>query len=318
MKNISNKIKNKIKSLFKSKDKIILSNKKNDIIINKYINIDLNFYRNHYEDISGFDDVQLLNHYQENGYHEGRICVYNSRREEFVETIKGEKILEIGPFDHPLLHGDNIFYADLADKNELIKKASECGSTFNQVPEIDYVIPDGSIKNIDQKFDAIISAHNIEHHPDLIAHLIEAFSILNEGGQYYLIIPNANYCFDASLPLTNVSEIIEASEQKRKVHSLNSIIKQFGMTSHNECIEYWRENNSKKLYPLDAGRIKRAIEVYRNSNGSYIDAHAWQFTPFSFSNIINCLIELEIIPFKKVLVNGPIYGLHEFTAILYK
>lgn len=319
-----------MKSIFSriiKKMKSVVNNDNNEIInlkvspnnyISDYLNIDEDFYKNHYNDLSGFSDQEAVQHYQNHGYIEGRICSSIAKREDLINIVKGDKILEIGPFDHPLLKGSNIIYADIDDKDGLIAKAKELKSPFNQVPEIDYVISDGSLKSISDKFDAIISAHNIEHHPNLIGHLCEAAELLNEGGKYYLIIPDSKHCFDASLNITEIGEIIEANEMGRKNHSLNSVIKHYAMTSHNNSIEYWRENENNKFYPLDAERIKNAVAMFKNSSGNYIDAHAWQFSPLSFSKIINCLIEMQYIPFKKVIVNGPVYGLHEFTAILYK
>lgn len=283
-----------------------------------FINLDTQFYRKRHADLKKFSDEELVRHYERHGYREGRQSSLYAVRENFKKLLKSKNVLEIGPFFSPFLSGGHVRYADVISTKEMVERAKKLGGDANQVPNIDYVVRDGSLKVIEDKFDAVFSAHNIEHQPNIIEHLREVAACLSEGGKFYLIIPNQNYCFDANLPPSKISEIFNAEMEQRKRHTIGSVIEHRAMTTHNNSMQHWKQNKIENFIPLDPMRVASAVSEYQNALGQYIDVHAWQFTPFSFSNILNCLISMETIPFKSVSVNGPVYGRNEFTAILTK
>ena len=280
-----------------------------------FINLDLGFYRSQYGDLTQFSDEMLRSHYSGYGYFEGRLSSPYALKEQFIAQLHGVKTLEIGPFFAPMLRGGNVKYLDVLSTDEMIVRAKSLGGPYNLVPNIDYVRPDGSLSEIPEKFDAIISSHNLEHQPDLIDHLKNAHRLLTDGGKYYFVIPHKSYCFDATLPASKISEIINAHFERRKIHTVGSVIEHRALTTHNDTLRHWSEP-PENFFVIDPSKVSAAIEEFNNARGSYIDVHAWQFTPFSFSNIINCLIEMKYIPFSSVLVNGPARDRNEFTAVL--
>ena len=282
------------------------------------IDIDLDFYRENNDDLRGLCDAALRNHYFEFGYDEGRVSHPLAKREPFIFSLGNVKTLEIGPFVTPLLRHDKMQYVDILSKKELVERAEKIGLCANQAVDIDFVSKNGRLEMIQEKFQIVTSSHNLEHQPDLISHLNEVSSLLEDDGKYVMIVPNSMYCFDADLPRSKISEIFNAHRDKRTVHTLGSTIEHSALTTHNDCSAHWSNRERSRYKCLDPDRISNAIKAFNSAEGSYIDVHAWQFEPYSLSDILDVLIRLEFIDFNKISCRGPVYGTFEFTVELYK
>lgn len=288
--------------------------------INSLIDLDLKFYASQNSDLKGYTDNELILHYLTAGYYEGRMSSELAIRENFLKSISEESILEIGPFTNPCFTGKNVEYVDIISTAELKEKAKKLGLKSENVPIIDYVTGGNLLDVVKKQYKVIFSSHNIEHHPDLISHLNNISSRLTDNGSYAIIVPNARYCFDANLPLSKISEVLNAFFEKRKNHTIGSIVEHRALTTHNDHEKHWidRKTNQNNYNPIDYRRVSDAIYEFEQANGGYIDVHAWQFDPFSFSDIIRCLIEIDYINFSSISCNGPVFGRNEFTAILKK
>ena len=286
------------------------------------INLDEIFYKNNNPDLKNLTSYDLKNHYFNFGYFEGRPSSEIALKQNFVNLLNVEvdkkSILEISPFTNPLILGKNVKYAEILSKDKLIKRATELKLEINKIPNIDYIISSSSLESITEKFNIIFSSHTIEHQPDLITHLNEVSSKLLDGGVYALIVPNAKYCFDASLPLSKISDVINAFFDKRKIHTVGSVIEHRALTTHNDPYRHWSEKKSILYNLVKVDKISSALEEFKNSLNKYIDVHAFQFDPLSFSDILNTLIKLKLINFSTVEVNGPVYGSFDFTLMLKK
>ena len=295
--------------------------------VDELINFDVNHYKRNNKDLSELSDQECVKHYFMYGYWEGRTSSEICTRENFIPLFeKNLHLLEIGPFTSPSFTGDGVKYFDVLSQKELIKRANKLNLNANLVPYIDYIHKNGSLKSIKEKFDVVYSSHCIEHQPNLIGHLNEVSEILHNGGHYALIIPNASYCFDANLPLSKISEVMHAESEKREFHTIESVIDHDALSTHNNPVAHWSLQSKlhklgltgRNYQPLDPSKVKKGIEAYTNSIGTYLDVHAWQFNPLTFSDICNCLIDLDIIKFDKIFCNGPVKNTFEFTAILTK
>jgi SAM-dependent methyltransferase len=286
------------------------------------INLDEEFYRINNKDLKNLSTFDLKNHYFNFGYFEGRPSSKIAIKENFIKTLNKEadkkSILEISPFNNPLMVGKNVKYAEILPKDKLIERAVELKLEVNKIPNIDYIISSHSLESITEKFNIIFASHVIEHQPDLITHLNEVSSKLIDGGIYALILPNAKYCFDANLPFSKISDVINAFIDKRKLHTLGSIIEHRALTTHNDPLRHWTEKKSILYKPIDVDKVSSAIEEFKNSSNQYIDVHAFQFDPMTFSDILNTLIKLKLINFRSVEVNGPVYASFDFTLMLKK
>jgi len=207
------------------------------------------------------------------------------------------QILEIGPLNRPLITGPQAMYFDLLPTELLRLRAEAQGLDPNSVPEIHFHDQQGDLSKINRKFGGAVSAHCLEHQPDLISHL-KHVSVLLEGKDsfYSVILPDKRYCFDALLPESKISEVVEAFELQHTHPSIWKVIEDRALTSNNDPIRHWNGDHGETNIDL-VERWKKATEEYKNSKGEYIDVHCWQFTPESFVKMINGLFELGYIDF---------------------
>ena len=293
-------------------------------VVKKLITIDLDYYRENNKDLVDYSDEHLLEHYGHDGYREGRMAHPQSIRENFFDIEEGLKCLEIGPFFKPLMTGENVKYIDILSESELLARAKSLSVSQEDIlniPNIDFVSKDGSLKAVTEKFDVLISAHNLEHQVDLIGHLIEAYDILVDGGKYKMVVPNCAFCFDASLSPSRISEIILANRSKPQTHSIAKVIEHLALTTHNDSRVHWAERRLIKKYePINVVKVSSAIAEFDRAKlaGKHLDVHSWQFLPHTLSDILQSLIELKIINFQKVICYGQVMNRNEFCIELIK
>ncbi|MDR0234251.1 MAG: tetratricopeptide repeat protein [Zoogloeaceae bacterium] len=226
-------------------------------------------------------------------------------------------VLEIGPFDRPLLRGENVRYFDILSSEGLKDRAK---SVQDRVPEnvpdvIHYVSSTGDLKIIPDRFDFVISSHMIEHSLDFVEHLQLASNLLHENGRYFCVVPDKRYCFDHYQNLTTIADVLDAHYCKLPGrHSLRSLLEHRALQTHNNPVLHWA-GQSGDCTENQIQRIKAAIEEFRTNPG-YIDVHKWYFTPQVFVNIVRILNELELTE----LVCAELYetprNALEFAAVL--
>jgi SAM-dependent methyltransferase len=281
--------------------------------------LDPTFYRNSYPDLAGFDDQVLFEHYQRHGIDEGRIGCRFGVRDAFIGLVPQDgAALEIGPFNRPVLTGQNVRYADVLDQEQLRARAREIGFDPDGCPTIHYPLPDGSLDRIPDRFDAVLSAHCIEHQPDLVDHLRSVERLLRPQGRYFLIIPDKRYCFDHFLPETSVADVVSAHMRRAKVHDVGSVIEHWALTTHNDCIRHWNGDHGQPAVEQGLDPVRRAIEACTAHPDAYFDVHAWQFTPRSFLRLMDQLAELGLIGLRVQAVYPTLRHHVEFCAILAK
>ena len=277
-------------------------------------------YKVNNPDLRLFNEEQLLEHAINYGWSEGRIMSLPAMREHFVEIIeKQESVLEIGPFCNPITSRENVVYFDILDSAGLKSRAEKIGHPISRIPRIDYVSPTGDLSVVDRLFSAVTSSHCIEHQPDLIKHLQQVAGILEEGGYYFVIVPDKRYCFDHFIPESTIARVIEARVEKPRVHRLGSVIEHRALITHNDSRRHWLGDHSDPGYRESVtGRITAALQEFELARGSYIDVHAWQFTPNGFRDMIQNLYNLQFSPFRALRVYNTPRDRFEFCAILQK
>jgi hypothetical protein len=246
--------------------------------------------------------------------------VYPATRENFIELIeKQSTVLEIGPFYNPITSRSNALYFDVLDYDGLKSRAEKLGYPVERIPTIDYVSSTGDLSIVDRLFSAAVSSHCIEHQPDLIKHLQQVGDIIEEGGYYFAIIPDKRYCFDHFIAESTVARVIETHAEEPRVHRLGSVIEHRALITHNDRGRHWRGDHSDSGYSSSVvGRIAAALREFELSRGSYIDVHAWQFTPNGFRDIVQKLYDLKCSPLRPLRVYNTPHGRFEFCAILQK
>lgn len=241
-------------------------------------------------------------------------------RESFKKIINiNLTTLEIGPFNNPIVRGENVEYFDVLPKEELENRADQFGLKTTNIPFIHHVHSSGDLSIIKGNFDQIVSAHLIEHQPCLVTHLNNIEKLLSNNGKYFLIIPDKRYCFDHFNTETTIADVLQAYHEKRVQHTLSSVLEHRALIAHNDPIRHWSNDHGVKPSAKEISiTIQNATDEYYQAGGNYIDVHAWQFTPENFGEIIKILNNLKLSKLKTKLLNQTPHGRFEFTAILEK
>jgi SAM-dependent methyltransferase len=242
-------------------------------------------------------------------------------RKEFLAGLQASgSVLEIGPFDQPIMRGAHVRYFDVMDQPALIQRAQACGRNQDGCPHIDYVSDRGDLSIItEEQFDSVVSSHCIEHQPDFIRHCNQVFDILLPGGRYFVIVPDKRFVFDYYLPETRASDVLAAHAEAREVHTAASIIAHHAETTHNIPMRHWmgfhRPLRTTSPY---VERLQAALKLTSTETEDYIDVHGWFFTPKSFLGILETLSQVGAICFDIERVYGTPFGSNEFFAVLRK
>ncbi|WP_143072474.1 hypothetical protein [Variovorax sp. OK212] len=279
---------------------------------------ELDFYRQQQPEFAYLAYEDALENYRANGISMGHLSSHGALRGHLLDYAKKEgSILEIGPFHAPSITGDNVRYMDVLSTEELLEAVKTAGHEISNVPEIHYVAPKGGFDMVDRKFAAVFSGHCIEHQPDLIRHFQGVSSVLEDGGRYYIACPDRRYCFDHYLPETAVVDILAAYHAQRKVHSARTFLAQRLHRSHNDAGRHWAGDHGAPSCQ-DYRELRKELFIDLPGENDYHDAHAWQFTPTSFFEIINFLHEAGLIEFSVERVYHTRFATQEFTAVLRK
>ena len=252
-------------------------------------------YRSLWPDLASLNEDDLAQHYTLFGEAEGRRANRLITRKDFVGLIPLDAdALEIGPFSRPLLTGPHVKFFDVLSQADLIARARTLGEAEPNVPVIDFVSPTGDLSIVEQPFSYVISSHCLEHQPDMIAHLNQVERILRPGGQYFVLVPDKRYCFDALIAESTVAEVLDAHHAGRKTHLLKSVIEHRALTTHNDPTRHWAGDHDADRHD-HAAEVRSALREYEAAGGGYIDVHAWYFTPASASALMRTLRALGYI-----------------------
>ena len=277
---------------------------------------DPSFYRATHADLDLAGDAAAVRHYEEHGRREGRLGSPLARREGLVAWIDPARpTLEIGPFCQPLVRGEAVRYLDRLDAAELRARAIALGMDPAGCPDrIDFV---GGLDDVEaERFDAVVASHSIEHQPDLVRHLEEVARVLRANGRYYLVVPDKRFCFDHFLAESTIADMLDAFEEERTVHRLGSVVEHVALVTHNDPARHWRGDHGHVGDGERRRRAAEAIDAHRRSAGDYLDVHAWQFTPASFSAAMQTLAGLGLSAFEVEAVYDTPRDRAEFCAVL--
>ena len=90
------------------------------------------------------------------------------------------------------------------------------------------------------------------------------------------------------------------------------------MTTHNDPLRHWAGDHGVPAVVQNPSLLNMAYGHAINSRQAYTEAHAWQFTPDSFSGIVSALNSIGLIDLEvERLYHTPI-NRFEFMAVLRK
>jgi SAM-dependent methyltransferase len=206
--------------------------------------------------------------------------------------------LEIGPGFDPLVpksSGRRIETVDHASAAELREKYRNAASVdISRIEEVDYVWDGRPLADIIKKkayYDYIVASHVIEHTPDMLGFLQDCQALLKEDGVLVLAVPDKRRCFDVFQSLTSTGMVLQAHLDHRTRHAPGQMFDFIAYNGLRDGKSGWTFDADGALtfaHSLDFARYGFDQAV---SSSTYVDAHAWRFTPSSFRLILNDLHE---------------------------
>lgn len=278
---------------------------------------DAELYRSLNADLSRFSAKELRDHYEHFGRSEGRRSHSLAGRDDFAALLgPGLDVLEIGPLLTPMVKGPRVRYFELFDKPQLIALANARGIGTDRIPDIHYVSATADLSIVNDRFDAVLTSHVVEHQPDFLGHLASIRRLLRPGGLYFSLIPDKRFCFDHFMPPSSVAEFLEAHHARRTRHTLRSQINYAAFRTHNDVVRHWAGDHGAQAPMAHEITTTIAQTMRAEDRGEYQDVHAWYFEPESFGQAMNLLHELGYSEFRPLRLYPTLLNCNEFWAVL--
>lgn len=224
-------------------------------------------------------------------------------------------ILEIGPGSRPAFSGDDVFYCDVLNSEELLVRARKQNQPIDLTPKkIHYHPRDLENVELKNKFDLVYSAHVIEHQLNIIEHFKAISDVLKDGGLYVAIVPNKNFTFDYFREVSTLEDIL-SDEFKKEKHTLRTILQSLNR-AHNNSLAHWKNGHGTENVDSEKEVVQKYLQY--SKEGGYESLHAWVFEPSTFKNIFTILYVNKIIPLRLLRCYNTPYGLGEFCTIFVK
>jgi hypothetical protein len=204
--------------------------------------------------------------------------------------------LEIGPGFNPLLpkrEGFRVETLDHTDRTGLVAKYRNApGVDIDRIEEVDHVCGDGDVLrtvNRPGRYAWIVASHVIEHTTDLVGFLKDCETLLEDEGVLALAIPDKRYSFDALRPLTSTGDVLQAHLERRRRHPPGRVFDEVASNVLREGALAWAPQSDGPLAFFRS--LPEAKELFDMACGSdtFLDIHAWQFTPSSFRLVLQDL-----------------------------
>jgi len=228
---------------------------------------------------------------------------------------RNSRILEIGPSYNPVAPktaGWNTQIVDHAEREELRAKYAEAGVALDAIETVDWLWRDCALHEAlpeewRNHFDRLIASHVIEHTTDFVGFLKSAEHLLRQDGTIALAVPDRRFCFDCFRPATTSGELLEAYAQRRTRHSLRTAWDQTAYAVSMDGKLGWDQFQTGTPVFLDAFSTAAAVLAQFSDDpaASYVDYHAWRFTPAGFRLAILELGQLGLIDWRVDETHGP-------------
>ncbi|WP_189400814.1 MULTISPECIES: methyltransferase [unclassified Mesorhizobium] len=220
------------------------------------------------------------------------------RRNLDKETMSG---VEIGPFYSPIVPknaGWKTTVIDFQDGAALraaarSHAAASIRQSEDQIEDVDIVwqgepLDDLALARRPEGYDYFVASHVIEHTPDLISFLQQIERLLRPGGIVSMAVPDMRKCFDMYKPVSGLREVLTAYREKRTRHTPETLLEARALSVNRNGAGAWLAGSDAPL--TFAGNFDHAWQSYpddvKGRDGSYVDAHAWFFTPASFKLLV--------------------------------
>lgn len=209
--------------------------------------------------------------------------------------------LEIGPSHAPLIAKVDgpVRYVDYALTDELRRNLISATVRPDQIADVDIAWGDNRLRDaVGGTVDYVVASHVIEHAPDLVGWLAQIREVLAPGGLLGLAVPDRRFTFDLLRPESTLGEMVEAHLVGYRRPSIRQVFDSYERTRPVDIARAWSEDLTRTLQPVAAKRLS-AFQLVRDlQDGRYVDSHCWVFTPKSFLDQLEAMLELGWLDYR--------------------
>lgn len=242
------------------------------------------------------------------------------RREKILGGLRLAELsgVEIGALAWPLVRksdGD-VTYVDFTDAETLRKNHAAAGNVpLEHIVEVDAIWGANTLQEaigLDRKVDYVIASHVIEHVPDMITWLHELVSVLRDGGEIRLAVPDRRFTFDYLRRETSAAEVVAAHMHRSRMPTPLAVLDFITHYVDVDKAAMWAgEIDGTALAP--ANGLREAVAVATDAmNGTYRDVHCWVFTPRSLGLLFAELARGGMLPIECTAFHDTAEGEYEF------
>ncbi|WP_293681570.1 methyltransferase domain-containing protein [uncultured Phenylobacterium sp.] len=226
-------------------------------------------------------------------------------RAEFLTLIDvaNQRGLEIGALNQPVVTRamGPVEYVDRATRDELIEwyKNPLHGIDPADIVPVDHIWGERSLLECvggQRAYDYVVASHVIEHVPDLFGWLGEIAGVLVDGGLALFMVPDKRFTFDRDRLPSVSGDFVDAYLRRLRRPDTRQIFNHYNDTRPADV----GPRGEEELTALAQGAL--ALCRQAETNGEYIDAHAWVFTPRSLAQALDLGSRLDLLPFEIALL----------------
>jgi hypothetical protein len=202
--------------------------------------------------------------------------------------------LEIGPSFNPLLPKSEGYEGEILDHLPAAQLRTKYAGVpgVDRIEEVDYVWTGEALSELIgavSRYSYIVASHVIEHTVDLLGFLVECEKLLRPEGVLVLTVPDKRFAFDVLRPCTSVGDILQAYLDRPSRHAPGKVFDEVAYNVLRAGQLAWpRAADGELRFFASLQSAKAAFETARTSD-SFVDIHAWQFTPSIFRLVVSDL-----------------------------
>ncbi|MFW2446058.1 MAG: class I SAM-dependent methyltransferase [Qipengyuania pacifica] len=231
------------------------------------------------------------------------------------------RIVEIGALNGPTFRPNqrNIRFIDYAYRDQLIEDTLDNPLVKPEdIVEVDYAIQHTNyIETIDDRFDLAIANHVIEHIADIAHWFINVHGILDEGGLFFLSVPDKRYTFDYLRRETSITDIVRARSEAYTKPTASMLFEHYYYRRPVSAEQCWNGDHEDVVAQCGMPLNEALSHALRNAK-SYTSTHCHVFTCASFEKLIGEMKDLGYAPFDLINLHDVDHGANEFHAVLRK
>lgn len=238
-----------------------------------------------------------------------------------IDVARGRG-LEIGAFHRPMITRDMgpVEYVDRASREDVLRTYADSEEVrAEDAVEVDHIWGERSLLDCvggARVFDYVVSSHVIEHVPDLFGWLGEIAAVLVDGGVAGFVVPDKRRTFDLARRVSHGPELVDAYLRGLRRPGPQQV---FDFCHHYRDPATGADRDGRLVDEASltaSARAALAICREMETDGRYIDAHCWTFTPRSLLGALDLCSRLGLLPFEIALLAPTPAGSHEFLLAL--